>query len=281
MAEPIQTADPPRKARAGNDLRNYLIQHRAASDGAAATSAPAPYHCARDPPPATPTLPGAPRSSALRRRAQDTPRVAEAIAPASTLVPRAPVPLPARPSSTPAAPGDPDTRAPSRSRRRKNRRFLTYAQLTFERLPAHPTMARTGAPSGAAPAVPPPAPPPLPGISPLPPHAPPAGDPPAAFPVGHPPPAVAPLPLATGEARPTTPPTPPAASPTARAHLSVPLGIADDEDPTALPDHPSPPPGAGEPHSDMDISPPAGSPPRASGRTAPPRLRSTQLPDAP
>jgi hypothetical protein len=119
LADPIRIAEPPRKARAGNDLRHFLAQRRAASDEAAATSAPAPPHRARDPPPATPTPPGASRPSKLQRRAQDTPRAAEAIAPAPTLVPRAPVLPPARPSSTPAASDAPDTLRPTRSQKRK------------------------------------------------------------------------------------------------------------------------------------------------------------------
>ncbi len=281
LEDSTRIAGPPRKALAENDLCKYLTQRRTASDEVAATSALVPPHRERDFPPAPAILPGAPRPSKLKRHDQDTPCATEAIDPAPTLVPRAQVLPPVRPSLSQAARNAPGTLRPTRSQKRKIRRKRVYAQLDFERLAAHPTTARTGALPGATPAVPPPPPPPFPGHPVFPPQVSPARAPPPAFPVDLPPPAVPPPPFVAGEPRPPTPPTPTGALPSACAHLAASLGLTDDEDPVASPAHPSPPPEAVEPNSDMDISPPAGSPPRTSGRAAPPRTRSSPLLGAP
>jgi hypothetical protein len=263
--EPTQHSAPPRPTISDNDLRTYLNQRRPVLTGAAPALDTAPPCRAKDPPPATPALPGAPRLSVLRRLALTTPSAVAAVVPALTPVPRTPKPPTVRPPPSTAAPGDPSTRASTRAKKRKQRRILKYAQLLFDVLPAHSTTRPHEAPSGAASAARPPSPPTLHGTPASPLHAPPVEPPPEASPTDHSAPAAAAPLLDARDIRPVTSLTPPAASSASCAHLAAALGLADDDDPPPPPDHTSPPPGYGDPPSDMDISPPTGIPP--------PRLR--------
>jgi hypothetical protein len=251
----------PRATRLANDLRNRLDQRRAKSAGTASALDTTPPRGASDLPPAAPAPPQAPRTSVLRRLALPPPSAEAAAAAATTLRPRAPRPSTARPLPPPtAAPGEPRRRA-SNAKKRRKRRILQFAQLLLETLPAQPIARRHETLSGTASAGRPPTPPALAPTSPR--YASPPGLPAAALLADR-------FPLVetgpTTAARSTcvaTPPTPrpAAAPPPPPAHLAVTLGLTDDDDILPSPDHASPPPGAGDPLSDMEISPPAGLPP--------------------
>jgi len=241
-ADAPQTTAAPKPPRTANDLRNRLDARRSVPAGTTPAPDRVSSRTASVPPTSTSAPPSAP--------------------PRPSITP--PPPLPPTPAPG-AASGHPPRRL-SNSNKRKKRRILHYAQLLLEKLPANPSMLRRGTPSGATPAVPLPPPPAFAPASP--------DFPPPAPTTVQPAPAYVPPPLEDPRTQTIPLPTlrPAAASPPARAHLGDALGLNDDDDLPPPLDSASPILDAGNPTSDMDISPLAEPPP--------PRLRTDTPPAA-
>jgi len=270
-ADAPQTTAALKPPRTANDLRNRLDARRSVPAGTTPAPDRVSSRTASVPPTSTSAPPSAPRVSALKRISLRPSSTSAPDAPAPTLVPRAPRPSitpppPLPPTPAPGAASGHPPRRLSNSNKRKQRRILHYAQLLLEKLPANPSMLRRGTPSGATPAAPLPPPP---AFAPTSPDCP----PPAPTTVQLAPAYVSPS-LEDSRTQPTPLPTPrpAAASPPARAHLGDALGLNDDDDLPPPLDSASPILDAGNPTSDMDISPLAEPPP--------PRLRTDTPPAA-